>query len=245
MATLSDAVGTSSEKQRALRAKLASITELIEQRRTTIFMLERERMQLTTRLRLAGWTAPKPSGAVVNLSPERLAEIRADQERVNAEQARKSGEEHRDWAPSRTVDRAIERVDAVARLKAVAVPVPIVFRPIHEMIATPTQVIGCSAASSRPASSCCWPASAARSRASWRCTGRSPLRSRRVSVHRVSRGRGARAARRGVAQGPCAEGGPGIPADVRPRAAGQLQRPPGVGEGAGRHQRRAWTPSCW
>ena len=34
----------------------------------------------------------------MNLSPERLAEIRADQERVNVEQARKSGEEHRDWA---------------------------------------------------------------------------------------------------------------------------------------------------
>ena len=47
-------------EQRTLMSKLASITERIEGYKATIFMLERERMQLQTQLRLAGWTAPKP-----------------------------------------------------------------------------------------------------------------------------------------------------------------------------------------
>ena len=47
-------------EQRTLMSKLASITEMIEGYKATIFMLERERMQLQTQLRLEGWTAPKP-----------------------------------------------------------------------------------------------------------------------------------------------------------------------------------------
>ena len=47
-------------EQRMLMSKLASITEMIEGYKATIFMLERERMHLQTQLRLAGWTAPKP-----------------------------------------------------------------------------------------------------------------------------------------------------------------------------------------
>ena len=53
-------MSTPTDEQRALLAKLASITETIEGYKATIFMLERERMQLQTQLRLAGWTAPKP-----------------------------------------------------------------------------------------------------------------------------------------------------------------------------------------
>ena len=33
----------------------------------------------------------------MSLSPERAAEIGAEQKRLNLEQARKSGKEHRDW----------------------------------------------------------------------------------------------------------------------------------------------------
>jgi hypothetical protein len=44
-------------EQRRLLAKLASVTEMIEGYKATIFMLERERLQLQTRLRLTGYRA--------------------------------------------------------------------------------------------------------------------------------------------------------------------------------------------
>ena len=56
MAASSDAVGTLADEQRTLLAKLASIAEMIEGHRATVMMLERERMQLQTQLRLAGYT---------------------------------------------------------------------------------------------------------------------------------------------------------------------------------------------
>ena len=46
----------------ALLAKFVSLAELIEQHRTTLLMLERERMQLQTRLRLIGCRAPLEPG---------------------------------------------------------------------------------------------------------------------------------------------------------------------------------------
>ena len=48
------------DEQRALLTKLASLTEMAEQYRASLYMVERERMLLQTQLRLAGWTAPKP-----------------------------------------------------------------------------------------------------------------------------------------------------------------------------------------
>jgi hypothetical protein len=53
-------VNTVTTEQRELLAKLASLTEMAEQYRASLYMVERERMQLQTQLRLAGWTAPKP-----------------------------------------------------------------------------------------------------------------------------------------------------------------------------------------
>lgn len=50
------------DDQRSLLAKLASITEMIEGHRATVYMLERERLQLQTRLRLTGWRPPTPCG---------------------------------------------------------------------------------------------------------------------------------------------------------------------------------------
>ena len=49
---------TLTNEQRGLLAKLASITEMIEGYKATIFMLERERMQLQTALRLTGYRPP-------------------------------------------------------------------------------------------------------------------------------------------------------------------------------------------
>lgn len=50
-------------KQRELLQKIASMTEMIEQHRATVLLLEGERMQLTTKLRLAGYRLPVPRGA--------------------------------------------------------------------------------------------------------------------------------------------------------------------------------------
>jgi hypothetical protein len=52
------AVNGPTDAQRQLLSKLATITEMIKQHRATIFMLERERMQVTTKLRLTGYRAP-------------------------------------------------------------------------------------------------------------------------------------------------------------------------------------------
>ena len=41
-------------KQCELPQRIAAITEMIEQHRATMLLLERERMQLTTKLRLSG-----------------------------------------------------------------------------------------------------------------------------------------------------------------------------------------------
>jgi hypothetical protein len=48
-------VSTVTPEQREILAKLASIAEMIEQQKSTIAMLVRERMRLTTQLRLSGW----------------------------------------------------------------------------------------------------------------------------------------------------------------------------------------------
>ena len=45
-------------EQRELLAKLASVTEMIEQYKTTIYMLERELLGLRHQLALAGYRAP-------------------------------------------------------------------------------------------------------------------------------------------------------------------------------------------
>jgi hypothetical protein len=50
------------DEQRTLVSKMASITDMIEGHRTTMHMLERERLQLQTRLRLTGWRPPAPCG---------------------------------------------------------------------------------------------------------------------------------------------------------------------------------------
>ena len=50
------------DEQRGLLAKLASIAEMIEGHRATVYMLERERLQLQTRLRLTGWRSPTVCG---------------------------------------------------------------------------------------------------------------------------------------------------------------------------------------
>jgi len=46
-----------------LVAKLASVKEMIEQHKITVSLLERERVQLQTQLRLAGYSPP-PTRAV-------------------------------------------------------------------------------------------------------------------------------------------------------------------------------------
>ena len=55
-------LGHATNDQRTLLSKLVSITEMIEQHRATIYMLERERLQLQTKLRLTGWRSPTPCG---------------------------------------------------------------------------------------------------------------------------------------------------------------------------------------
>lgn len=46
------------DEQRTLLSKLASIAEMIEGHKATLFMLEHERMSLQTQLRLTGYRAP-------------------------------------------------------------------------------------------------------------------------------------------------------------------------------------------
>ena len=46
------------DEQRTLLTKLASIAEMIEQHKTTIFLLEREQLGLRHRLALTGYRAP-------------------------------------------------------------------------------------------------------------------------------------------------------------------------------------------
>jgi hypothetical protein len=43
------------DEQRTLLAKLASVAEMIEGHRATVYLLERERMQLQRELRLSGF----------------------------------------------------------------------------------------------------------------------------------------------------------------------------------------------
>ena len=50
------------DEQRTLLAKLASTREMIAGYGATIHMLELERLQLQTRLRLAGWRPPTSCG---------------------------------------------------------------------------------------------------------------------------------------------------------------------------------------
>ncbi len=57
-----EAVSRLTDAHRALLAKLASITEMIEQYRATVHLLERERMRVTTKLRLTGYRAPMGDG---------------------------------------------------------------------------------------------------------------------------------------------------------------------------------------
>ena len=52
------------DEQRDLLARLASAAEMIEQHRATIYLLERERMQLQHRLRLTG---NRPAASVADL----------------------------------------------------------------------------------------------------------------------------------------------------------------------------------
>ena len=47
-------------EQRELLSKLASIAEMVEGYKATIFLLERERLQLQTQLRLNGYRTPMP-----------------------------------------------------------------------------------------------------------------------------------------------------------------------------------------
>lgn len=49
----------STEEQRTLLAKLASLAEMIEGYKATLFMLDRERVQLQTQLRLTGYRVPE------------------------------------------------------------------------------------------------------------------------------------------------------------------------------------------
>jgi len=53
---------TTSNEQRDLLAKLSAVSEQVEGYRATLHMLERERLQLQTRLRLTGWRPPTPRG---------------------------------------------------------------------------------------------------------------------------------------------------------------------------------------
>jgi len=53
------------DEQRALIAKLRSLSELIEQHRATVAMLELDRLRLQSQLRLTGWRPPTPCGGSV------------------------------------------------------------------------------------------------------------------------------------------------------------------------------------
>ena len=60
MATPYDAVTTVADQQRTLLAKLASLTEMAEQYRASLYMVERERLQVETQLRLTGYRPELP-----------------------------------------------------------------------------------------------------------------------------------------------------------------------------------------
>ena len=49
---------SNTDEQRTLLAKLASLTELAEQYRASLYMVEHERLQVQTQLRLAGYKPP-------------------------------------------------------------------------------------------------------------------------------------------------------------------------------------------
>ena len=49
-------------EQRELIAKLRSLSELLEQHRATVAMLELDRMRLQSELRSTGWRPPTPCG---------------------------------------------------------------------------------------------------------------------------------------------------------------------------------------
>lgn len=53
-------MNTLTDEQRTLLSKLASLAEMIEGYKATLFMLDRERMQLQTQLRISGYRAPAP-----------------------------------------------------------------------------------------------------------------------------------------------------------------------------------------
>ena len=48
------------DEQRELLSRLAAITKMIEGGKATLSMLERERLQLQTQLRLSGYRVPMP-----------------------------------------------------------------------------------------------------------------------------------------------------------------------------------------
>jgi len=52
-------MNTLTDEQRTLLAKLASLAEMIEGYKATLFMLDRGRMQLQTQLRLTGYRVPE------------------------------------------------------------------------------------------------------------------------------------------------------------------------------------------
>lgn len=52
-------------EQRELIAKLRSLSELLEQHRATVAMLELDRLRLQSELRSTGWRPPTPCGGVV------------------------------------------------------------------------------------------------------------------------------------------------------------------------------------
>lgn len=58
MTARGDPVTSLSPEVKVLVTKLASVKEMIEQHKITVSLLERERLQLETQLRLAGYRTP-------------------------------------------------------------------------------------------------------------------------------------------------------------------------------------------
>ena len=56
--SLRNAINAQPDEQRMLLAKLVSLTEMAEQYRASLCMVERERLQVQTQLRLAGYRPP-------------------------------------------------------------------------------------------------------------------------------------------------------------------------------------------
>ena len=63
--TVRSAINALTDEQRALRARLASLTEMAEQYRTSLYMVERERLQVQMQLRLAGYKPQAPESREV------------------------------------------------------------------------------------------------------------------------------------------------------------------------------------